>query len=175
MKPIVFDLFCGLRQAKLRGGTDALIKKLMARRTQDPNHVRFAIRHQPPRTVSFKFWSVSYFQNSGLLAGLTFIWSGWVSSAHPLKRSIFKCPAGVVNFLNAWILFVKRLPLTLGRNVCTLVGAIAPIAFWMLRLEVNSANTAIAPLGQNISYLTVLFPQKQIATFLRTVKFVRPL
>jgi hypothetical protein len=161
MKPLCIDLFCGLvlRQPKLLYREYSAIKQLVARRTQNPNHVRLRVFHLAPHAISTVFRLMRQLDNSILSAGLTGFWQVWEFASQAGNHArIFERSSCVINCLGTRILPVKRAPLHLRRLSSAILGAVASVTIWRRNLEVRATYTAIPSIASNICLFAASFP-----------------
>lgn len=89
-KPLAIDLFCGLFQPKFDLRANAAIKKFVACRAKNPDHVRLRVRNKPPSAVALMRRTVRDLKNacfSARLAGARHIRP---SPRKSVKRYVFE-------------------------------------------------------------------------------------
>jgi hypothetical protein len=89
-KPLAIDLFCGLFQSKLIFRAYPTVKKLMASRAQNPNHIGFGILREAPRAISLKFGTMRNFEDSMFSTRFTGLRHIWISFFQSVERIIFE-------------------------------------------------------------------------------------
>jgi hypothetical protein len=145
MKPLAIDLFCGLDQPEFGLRADASVKKLVAGRTENPDHVPLCVGSQTPCAVSLELWLVCYFEDARFTTGLTGPWHFWPSARKPIECNIFELP---LLFVERPTLFVlARRPLSAKFARC-LIGAfcrtIALVCTWRSDRKMPATSSTIS-------------------------------
>jgi hypothetical protein len=144
-KPLAIDLFCGLFEPQFFCGAYAAIKKLVAGRAKNPDHVPLCIGGQAPSAVSLELRLMRYFENAVFAASLTSVWHLRPSSFEPIERRIFEVALCLVLGSPFWIFpprpFLSQV--TGGRNRAS-HGTISTVAIRWLYIEMSSAAKAVA-------------------------------
>ena len=146
----MLDLFCGrLREAQLLRTANSLVDELVARRAEEPNHVRLSVFHigSDPATNMLVLRAMRDFQNSGFSACLAFAFQVRIST----EKSVgLRVPEAVARMIGEPILPVDgRVPLSEGEDVLigsgarALRGTILAVGARLLREEASSTLAAI--------------------------------
>lgn len=149
-KRVLLDLFCGryLRKVKFLRGADSFIKKFVASRAENPNHIRLPQTHLvAPGTPASKLRFVRYFKNSVLAASLAFIRDGRIFSSqtrHPIIGRTTPISFAVLAHL-VRIPLMKSLPASLRSSSAAFFGAIPFVAVWPLNRKFLLAFLADSP------------------------------
>ena len=89
-KPLAIDLFCGLSKPKFLLRAYPVIKKLVTRRAQYPDHVSLGVLCEPPRAVSIEFRAVRNLKNSILATCFACPRHVRIAPAQPIDRHVFE-------------------------------------------------------------------------------------
>jgi hypothetical protein len=94
--PLAVDLCCGLLQSQLDRRTDAAINQLVARRTENPEHVSLGVADQRPGAVPAELRLVSDFQDARLAAAFAGARDVGMPPTHPVELGVLIGAACVV-------------------------------------------------------------------------------
>ena len=145
-KPLAIDLFCGLFQAEFILRADSSVKKFVASRTEDPNHVRLRVRCHPPRSIAFELWFVRYFKNAILSAGLAGTRHARPPAREPIKCNVFIRPLLLVCRASLFVFARRPYPAMLASRLSGAVHrTISLVCVWRHDFKMPSTPSAIAP------------------------------
>jgi hypothetical protein len=176
VKPLAIDLFCGLGQFEFCGSADTAVKQLVARRAEHPEHVRLAVLHLAPHTISSMLWTVGQFDDSSLTARLTRSWK--IRKLAPNSRYNSGIPVWsslIVDALDTWVLAVKRTPLFSRCDLGASVRTITTVARRRRYVEMLPAYPAVSARPSDVRLLAAPQPSDASLATERTVTFVRAL
>lgn len=177
VKPIVFDLFCGLGQSlqfKLLNCADSLVEQFVAGWTQNPNHVRATVFHFSPCPVSFEVGPMGYFQHPFFPTRLARFGQFGILAYQPCERPVFVRTPGIVNFLFFGIFFMKGLFLFTSHLRGAMFRAISAITCGLNNVKMLPTNATVSALLCNIGLLATPQPSKSAIAVIRTTKLVWP-
>lgn len=161
-------------QMQLFWCANLLIEQFMARRTENPDHVRATILHFSPGSVPLELWTMGDFKHPTFAAGLAFSWKIGMPSEKPSQGPVFVRTAGIINFLFAWVFIMECLALFLSGGCGAFFRTVPPIAVRMLWSKMDSTFSAVSSFFENARLLTMESPKKRVAAFLGTIELVRP-
>jgi hypothetical protein len=144
MKPLAIDLFCGLSQPEFFLRANVTIKKLVAGRTQNPDHVRLRVGDEPPCALTPMRRSMGYLKNASLAAGLAGARHFWPSSREPIKRHVFEFPRLFVERSSLLVFASRPLPTQFTRRrVGALHGAVSLVRVWQNDRKMPATSSAV--------------------------------
>jgi hypothetical protein len=124
---------------------NATIKKFVAGRAENPDHVGLSIFGHAPCAVSFKFRAVRNFENSGLSAGFARIGHIRISAFQPIQSNIFKLTLGFISWPANFVLSSRPNFSQISRGLDgALIRAISLIGIGRLYQKMLPAVSAVA-------------------------------
>ena len=132
-------------KAKFFASTYAAIKKFMAGRTQNPNHMGLGVLNETPCAISLKFRPMRDFEDTIFPARFASFWHIRISSFQSIKRCIFGISFSLVNRAPFFVFTTRPYFPQIARGFYrTLRRTISLIGIWGADREKGTALAAIA-------------------------------
>ena len=156
MKPLAIDLYCGLESGEMKvfRRADATIKKLVASRAKNPDHMGFGVRHNPPRAISLVPWLMCYFKYPTFPAGLARYREIRIFSPQAPNHRVLEGPACIVQFRFFWMSAHPQFSEIASRIPAAIFRAISLIGAWRRDIEVVAALGAVPSGFSDVALLT---------------------
>lgn len=172
---LAIDLFCGLDQPQIFLRANSAIKKLVARRAENPYHMSLAVGHEAPRTIPFEPGPMRYLNHSGLSARLASQRHIGIATLHPLQPNVSVWSSGVIFSLFLRIFAVKGFALRFCGRCGADLRAIALVAVRRLNVKMRTADTAISTVFRDVGLFAASATPCAALARKRAVFFIWPL
>ena len=172
MKPLAIDLFCGLFQSELFPAANATVKKLVARRTEKPDHMALRVGHDAPSPIPLELWLVRYLKDAIFATGFAGHRQIGASPPKSVDDRVLEGSARVIDLLDmrlAAMKFAALLPSGLAR---ALFRAIATVGAGRHNLEMLRAAETVAAGCRHVELLFAPYAPSTRLAFHRAIELV---
>lgn len=166
----------GSRQAKFSLSADATVKQFVARRAENPNHVRFAVLHFSPYTVPAVLRTMGQFNDARFPARLASDRQQRELATYPSHYAAVSCWSPlVVDATDSRVPSMESSALLSGCDLGASVRAVTPITSRRGDLKMLPTYPTVATCARDVRLFSASQPSNSRLTPERAVTLIRAL